>query len=59
MSSGQSPFKDLIEIMKYLKESGYKIEKSTLYLHRKQGKFKPNAKGDYPKYIIDEYIWIS
>lgn len=65
LSSFQSPndapsplptmFPNLIAVLSYLQESGYRIKKSTLYNHSKQGKLKPNDSGEYEASTIDRY----
>lgn len=65
LSSVQSPndtpppvsttFPNLIAVLSYLQESGYRIKKSTLYNHSKQRKLKPNDSGEYEIASVDSY----
>lgn len=54
-ASAPSTFPNLLAVLSYLQEAGYRIKKSTLYNHSKQKKLKPNDSGEYEIASIDSY----
>jgi hypothetical protein len=52
------PLKNLHAVVKYLKDKGYKIEKSSVYNHQATGKIRPNKEGLYPIADVDKYAQV-
>lgn len=54
-------FKNLAAVGRYLTGQGFKIKKSTLYLHYHEGKIRPNRGGVYTAEIVQKYVkmWLS
>ena len=50
-----SDFKNLLEVLDYLKASQLQVSKSTLYRHREQGKIRAGADGCYAVRDVDKY----
>ncbi|MFA5323092.1 MAG: hypothetical protein WC373_10520 [Smithella sp.] len=48
-------FDNLKLVMAYLQAEGWKIKKSNLYNHRKQGKISPERDGKYLRPAVDKY----
>lgn len=48
-------FKNALEVAAYLKEAGWKVKKSTVYAHIKQGKLKPEEGGRFPLKAVEKY----
>ncbi|MGB5218085.1 MAG: hypothetical protein WBN66_07275 [Smithella sp.] len=48
-------FENLADVLKYLKESGWSIARSSLYRHNKEGKLLPEKSGAYKQKAVDRY----
>jgi len=48
-------FANVDEVLEYLEKAGYVAKKSTVYLHRKQGKFLPKDDGQFRQKDVDRY----
>ena len=48
-------FDSLLKVLAYLKADGWKVSKSTLYNHRRQGRIKPDSDGHYPLKSVLRY----
>jgi len=48
-------FYNLAAVLQYLQQSGYKIKKSNLYQHRKDGKIIPESNGTFNRRVVDKY----
>jgi hypothetical protein len=48
-------FANVDEVLEYLEKAGYVAKKSTVYLHRKQGKFLPKDDGLFRQKDVDRY----
>jgi len=46
---------NLLAIVKYLQEKGYKIRKSAIYNHKAAGKIRPNKEGKYLLKDVEKY----
>jgi DNA-binding protein len=51
-------FSNLALVLAYLVNAGWKITKTTLYRHQKEGRFRPEADGSYIIEVIDKYARI-
>lgn len=54
-ASAPSTFPNLLAVLSYLQEAGYRVKKSTVYNHAKQKKLKPNDRGEYELSDVDKY----
>ncbi len=48
-------FDNLASVLAYLQSAGWKIKKSNLYQHRKDGKIVPDGDGTYTRAAVDKY----
>lgn len=48
-------FDNLAAVLQYLQQSGFKIKKSNLYQHRKDGKIVPDNDGTFSRRAVDKY----
>jgi hypothetical protein len=48
-------FSNILEVVKFLKKDGWKIKKSSVYLHAKQKKFHPQKDGLYHMKDVEKY----
>lgn len=51
----EQPFNNIQEALVYLKESGWKVTKTSLYRHQKEGKLLPRDDGKYHQRDVDKY----
>jgi hypothetical protein len=54
-------FDSIAAVLKYLKEAGWRVAKTTIYRHRNEGKFLPAAGGEFRQRDIDKYAraWLK
>jgi len=52
---GRTELESPLEVTSYLKAAGWKVSKSTLYQHVKQGKLRPDADGRFPVKAVQKY----
>jgi len=57
----ERPFPTIADILDYLKEDGWRVTKTSLYRHQKEGKFLPQRDGSYARKDIDKYAksWLK
>ena len=51
----EQPLNNIQEALVYLKESGWKVTKTSLYRHQKEGKLLPRDNGKYHQRDVDKY----
>lgn len=52
---GDQEFKNLLEVSTYLDREGWKLSRSTLYKHSKEGRLKPDHEGGYSLKAVRKY----
>ena len=57
----EQSFPNLLAVVKYLQEQGYKVSKSTAYKHQQQGKIRAEADGSFSLESVQEYArrWLK
>jgi len=53
--SSEKPLPTIADVLEYLKVEGWKVTKTSLYRHQKEGKFIPQPDGAYARRDIDRY----
>lgn len=53
--SAPQTFSNVLQVLAYLRDEGWRIAQSTLYLHKKEGKLKANVDGMFTKRAVDKY----
>lgn len=58
---GEREFKNLLEVSEWLDLQGWKLSRSTLYKHAKDGRLRPDQRGLYPQKAIEKYAiqWLK
>lgn len=51
----QDTLDNIAAVLLYLQEAGWKITKTSLYRHQKEGKIIPASDGKYSKRVVDKY----
>ena len=53
--------KNIIAVHSWLKDSGYEVSRSAVYLHRSEGKIKADERGRFPIRTVERYAkrWLS
>jgi hypothetical protein len=52
---GEREFKNLLEVSEHLEKEGWKVSRSTLYKHAKDGRLHPDANGVFPAKAVEKY----
>ncbi len=53
--SEENTFSNILEIVSYLKATGWRVSKSTVYNHVKEGRLRPGKDGKYKSSVVDKY----
>jgi len=53
----KTALKNIAEVLRYLKEAGWQITKTSLYRHQTEGKITPKRDGTYSQKDIDKYAF--
>lgn len=53
---GQQTFKNILEVVSFLKGQEWKISKSTIYRHRDEGRLRPAKDGSYSVKAVEKYV---
>ncbi len=56
-TTNSEKFKNILEVVAYLKNEGWKISKSAVYQHRDQGKIRPQSDSGYLVKDVERYAW--
>lgn len=56
MDKMEQTFSNVLEIVDYLKAEGWKISKSTIYNHVKDGRLRPGDDGKFKSSTVDRYV---
>lgn len=54
-SYGEKEFKNLLEVSEWLDQQGWKVSRSTLYKHAKDGRLRPDEHGAFPAKAVEKY----
>ena len=56
-----STLKNIPEVLRHLDAQGWKVSKSSLYAHKKDGRLRPNDDGDFVVKDVDKYArrWLE
>lgn len=46
---------NILAVYKHLQAAGWKVSKSSLYVHHHEGRIRPNKKGEYPLPAVEKY----
>lgn len=54
-------FNSIADVLEYLEDSGWRVTKTSLYRHQKEGKFLPQGDGKFSRRDIDKYAktWLK
>lgn len=54
-------FKNIPALLAWLDEQGWKVSKSTLYAHKKDGRLRPNSEGEFDAAEVEKYArrWLE
>jgi hypothetical protein len=57
----ERPFPSIADVLDYLRQDGWRVTKTSLYRHQKEGKFLPQRDGSYARKDIDKYarVWLK
>jgi hypothetical protein len=54
-SETEGNFDNIAAVLQHLEGAGWKVTKTSLYRHQKEGKILPDAAGRYPKKAVEKY----